>query len=848
MSVFSWRRGKASAHTEPRKVRLELEALEDRLVLSATTTYTVAAGDVATLIADINAANTNGTNTPTTINLTAGTYDFTAPNNNTFGPNALPVVTGNITINGNGAVLERDLSLGQNTQFRFFYVSGNTVANPSSSSQSTGQPTGSLTLENLTLQGGLAQGGKSNTGGGGLGAGGAIFNQGNLTLNGVTVTQNVAEGGNSGTGTAGGGGGMGQDGQSANGGGFNNSGSTSGTFGVGGTGSSTASGGAGGIGGGGGSTTIASTSNANYSGGVGGFGGGGGAGVSLGGAGGFGGGGGAGTTAGAGGFGAGAGNGSAGGGGLGAGGAIFNMYGTTTLINSTLASNLAEGGQGSTVGDGYGGAIFNLDGTLSVTTSTIADNSTTGGVNGGGAVYNLAMGTTSPAAGGSNSAATGVPSTVTLTDSILADSVGSNDLVNDQNTSTAGAAVINATAPNIVMAMSTLDGATTNGTPNTANPQLGLLFNYGGPTATMPLLAGSPALGTGAAGSNVPTTDQRGATRGNVIDLGAVQQTPPEAAATSLALTSSTPANSSGSSITLTATVSANSGSTTPAGTIQFVDTTTGKTLGSVVITVVNSQAQATLTTTAVNSGDKITATFTSSNNMGGSSSNTTVSAASSGTSGSTGANATQVAQWLNAVYEVLLHRPIDPSGLTYWSGVLSNGASRTQVVGDIERTSEYQIDEVQAAYQNLLGTDAPSSAVSYLVGLMQGGTTFQTVEALIVGSGPFYAANGDTTQGFLNAVYQNFLNRPVDPTGMAQWGSLLSAGYSTTQVALGILSTQEYLTVLVQQDYQTYMNRQADPTSLSAYVTALGTGTMNNDMVVASLLGSGEFVSQVTT
>jgi hypothetical protein len=887
MSRFSWGASKAPARKEPRRVRLELEELEARLVLSATTTYTVAAGDTATLIADINAANTSGA--ATTINLTAGTYDFTSANNNTFGPNALPVITGDITINGNGAVLERDPSLGQNTPFRIFYISGSQEASPSSSSTSTGQATGSLTLENLTLAGGLAQGGGSDTGGGGLGAGGAIFNMGNLTLNGVTVEQSVAEGGSGGTGTSGSGGGLGSS-----------STGTSGNFGAGGAVSTTGTGGAGGFGGGGG----------------------------------------AGGSGGAGGFGAGAGNGSAGGGGLGAGGAIFNMYGTTTLINSTLASNLAEGGSGGNDGDGYGGAVFSVDGTLNVITSTLADNSTTGDVNGGGAVYNLAMGTTSSGAG--------VPSTVTLTDSILADSIGSNDLVNDQNDSTAGSAVINATTPNIVMNLSTLDGSTTNGTPNSANPDLGLLLNYGGPTPTMPLLAGSPALGAGASGSNVPTTDQLGNARGSSIDLGAVQDTPATtatgtttAADTTLTLTN-TGSSSSGSSVTLTATVAASSGSTTPAGTVEFVDTTSGATLGSATLTTVNGQAQATLTTTSVSSGDTITATYTSSNNLGGSSGNTTVGSSSStestslnltststmsasssavsttltatitapagtspagtvtfvdttsgatlgsaavtmvngvaqatltttsaasgdgitatyvssngmgGSSGSTSVGAaistTQTAQWLNAVYEALLHRPVDATGLAEWGADLAAGTSPTQVVEGIEASTEFQTDEIQSAYQTLLGTSAPSSAVSYLLGVMQQGASFQNVEALIAGSNPFYVATGDTTQGFLNAVYEDFLGRPLDTTGQTEWGSLLAAGYTPTQVVLGIMSTQEYLTDLVEQDYQTYMGRQADPTSLAAYVSALSGGTMNNAMVVASLLGSGEYMSQFST
>lgn len=160
MSLFGWKERKSPVRPRPRRARLEIEVLEDRTVPAV---FNVAAGDVSTLIADIGQANSNGQSN--TINLAAGTYALTTANNNWYGPNGLPAITSSLTINGNGAVLVRDSSLGLNTPFRFFYIAG---------SPATGQAPGSLTLENLTLEGGVVQGGNSNTGGGGLGAGGAV--------------------------------------------------------------------------------------------------------------------------------------------------------------------------------------------------------------------------------------------------------------------------------------------------------------------------------------------------------------------------------------------------------------------------------------------------------------------------------------------------------------------------------------------------------------------------------------------------------------------------------------------------------------------------------------------------
>jgi len=118
-----------------------------------------------------------------TIELAAGsTYALTVPytqaqlgtNDNNSG---LPGIRSNVTINGNGATIQRDSSLftgtacgGSGAKFRIFYVTSS----------------GNLTLNNLALQNGCTDTSL------GTGAGGAIFNQGILSLDDVTVTNNQA--------------------------------------------------------------------------------------------------------------------------------------------------------------------------------------------------------------------------------------------------------------------------------------------------------------------------------------------------------------------------------------------------------------------------------------------------------------------------------------------------------------------------------------------------------------------------------------------------------------------------------------------------------------------------------
>src|ERR1017187_953900 len=147
------------------------------------------AAAVAELIGAIRAARTAGL--PAAISLFSnGVYTLTQPDNWEYGPNGLPQISSEITIDGRGATIQRSTNA---PRFRFFYVSGGLSYEPITGA---GLPAGNLTLVNLVLRGGWAKGGDSSgEGGGGGGMGGAVFNQGTLTLVGMTIIENKAQGG-----------------------------------------------------------------------------------------------------------------------------------------------------------------------------------------------------------------------------------------------------------------------------------------------------------------------------------------------------------------------------------------------------------------------------------------------------------------------------------------------------------------------------------------------------------------------------------------------------------------------------------------------------------------------------
>ncbi|MGH7172244.1 MAG: hypothetical protein ACRELF_09085 [Gemmataceae bacterium] len=94
-------RGQRTSSSRPtvaarRRVRLSPEILEDRTV---PTVFNVGPGDVSTLIADINAANSNDQSN--VINLANNsTYELRGIDNSWFGPDGLPAISSNLTISG----------------------------------------------------------------------------------------------------------------------------------------------------------------------------------------------------------------------------------------------------------------------------------------------------------------------------------------------------------------------------------------------------------------------------------------------------------------------------------------------------------------------------------------------------------------------------------------------------------------------------------------------------------------------------------------------------------------------------------------------------------------------------
>lgn len=439
-------------------------------------------------------------------------------------------------------------------------IAGNVTADPSNPGDDgdpgggIGNYGGTVTLTDSTISGNHTSDGAdaAPTGGAGGrgGLGGGIYNDlGTVMISGSTIAGNVTGGGgvavtpSSGIGAAGGAGGAG--------GGIFNAGSltvTNSTIsgnhtgkagnGSGGTGGHGGAGGDGGDGGGifnvlGHATTVATstvTSNGTGAGGAAGGGMGGGA------------------------------------GGIGGAGAGIENHGALSVVASTFSANsTGKGGAGGVGvagfgggagGDGGSGAGIDSTGTAAVTDSTISGNATgTGGLAGSGIPAGQAG---NPGNGGALAQYSPVPpgNAATLQQVTIASNTapeGAGALYVDINSSISEAnSIISGASTPFPACVGTVGAGggdvefNSSGCPGRiADPKLGTLGNHGGPTETVPIEAGSAAIGLVAA---CPvSTDQRGVARSlaGACDAGAYEWAPPTVS--DAKVSSSSPVSGTGS-------------------------------------------------------------------------------------------------------------------------------------------------------------------------------------------------------------------------------------------------------------------------------------------------------------
>ncbi len=182
-------------------------------------------------------------------------------------------------------------------------------------------------------------------------------------------------------------------------------------------------------------------------------------------------------------------------------------------------------------------------------------------------------------------------------------------------------------------------------------------------------------------------------------------------------------------------------------------------------------------------------------------------------------------ASFVTCLYNTMLGRGADESGLAYWTQKLSSGSSREQVFNGFVGSSEWA-----------------SICSSY--GINPGNSSFA----------PAASVSNAGIDEFVSHMYSGFLGRNADPVGLSDWRSRLSSGRTTGfEAAYGFMHSQEFLsraasmsnTAIVTVFYNTFLGRNPSASEVSSYISRMnGNLNANLEMLFLSFANSNEFIS----
>jgi hypothetical protein len=187
----------------------------------------------------------------------------------------------------------------------------------------------------------------------------------------------------------------------------------------------------------------------------------------------------------------------------------------------------------------------------------------------------------------------------------------------------------------------------------------------------------------------------------------------------------------------------------------------------------------------------------------------------------------------------------VDASGYAHFTTELANGATPYAVAQEIENSAEYHALVVNQLYQQVLGRAADATGLSTWTNFLANGGTSDQLEENLLGSQEFFNNHGQSNASFLEAVYQLTLQRSVDPSGSQAFNQELTSGKSRQEVASMILGSTEGSQIEVQGLYQAILNRAADSSGLQSWSNALLSGE-TKEQIIANFIASNEYFDQV--
>jgi hypothetical protein len=186
--------------------------------------------------------------------------------------------------------------------------------------------------------------------------------------------------------------------------------------------------------------------------------------------------------------------------------------------------------------------------------------------------------------------------------------------------------------------------------------------------------------------------------------------------------------------------------------------------------------------------------------------------------------------------YHDILDRDPDAPSFETWTSELEGGLHKTDYAFALLRSGEFGEVLVNSFYNQYLEREADPGGLVGFGPLIDGGTSWEHVQSLLLGSDEFFALAGNNNDNFIAGLYFLLLDRAPDEDGFGFWFDRLNEGWSRQMVAEQVALSPEARSLLIDNIYNGILGRSVDDAALDVWVVS------PYETVLIAILASDEY------
>lgn len=193
-------------------------------------------------------------------------------------------------------------------------------------------------------------------------------------------------------------------------------------------------------------------------------------------------------------------------------------------------------------------------------------------------------------------------------------------------------------------------------------------------------------------------------------------------------------------------------------------------------------------------------------------------------------------------LYQDILGRDVDASGLGSFSAQLAAGVPTQQIITALLDSPEYQQKVISDLYLDILGRPVDASGLASNLAIYATGGK-DAVLVNLLSSPEFFNNAGGTNEGFMAALYLAVLDRTIDTTGQQNFLDQLAFGVSRAVVIQQLLDSAEGTQLAINEAYEDFLGREGDAGGVQSWIPLY---TTDPDAFLVQFLSTPEYTDGV--